>query len=195
MNVVDYHIFISGFTQSMDQWTGTEKIRQHAKQMPEVNCAEVELLLPLRWNANMGAIAEYISRNVRPKYSARIYVYAYSWGAGYGFRTLAKQLQKRGHSIERAILCDPVYHSWSRMWRGMFRFSWNPPIVVPHNVKHVDHFFQRNNVPQAAYLQAADPKRTKISKGVQLDRIHAYMDDAPEYFEAVISLIKSVSPC
>ena len=171
-----WHIPISGFTQSIDRANGFDKLWLKLRSV--VN-EETSLLPPQRWHADFAAIAAFIHR-MRPQKLPDIRVYAYSWGCGHGFITLAKELDKRGLRISHAVLCDPVYHSWWRPWRAMLAGKWSPPLVIPKNVHQVFWFYQRQNRPQATEL-IAEAGGTVIHPGVRLGRDHEWMDDAPQF--------------
>ncbi len=184
MKILNWHIPISGFTQSIDRANGFDKLWLNLR--PLVN-EETSLLPPQRWNANFSGIAEFIHRMRPEKQLPDIRVYAYSWGCGHGFQRLSKELWKRGLVIRKAVLCDPVYHSWWRPWRSMI---FSPNITIRKNVNHVDWFFQRQNKPQGTTLVAAT-SWTTITAGVELNYNHAYMEDAPEFHAKCLEVAKN----
>src|SRR6185437_8047403 len=117
------------------------------------------------WDADWQRVAEHvllcaIAGDVRPQ----IKIYAFSWGAGWGFLQLARRLRERGLEVDAAVLSDPVYRSPLLIdrWRSLVG---RPKIVVPDNVHQVDWFYQRTNTPHGGRVVALDPKRTDVRKG------------------------------
>jgi len=178
-----FHICIMGFTQDTSRESGMEKLwRKLRDQLSlDTHC----LVHPQTWDADFDALAEFIFRNGGPQTTVNIY--AYSWGAGRGAVALTKALHKRGIQVPRAVLCDPVYHSWVRFYRGVFHASLNPPIVLPANVWRVDSFYQRQNTPQGTSIVLKN-KVAQQSDPVQLNYNHQYIDDAPEFHDKVIEV-------
>ncbi len=132
------------------------------------------------------AAAEFACRNS----CKRAVIYVCSWGCCHGFVKLAKEQKRRGIAVEYAVFCDPVYYRWGRWWRGLFRGTLNPPIVIPDNVQKVSWFIQRQNVPQAVgELEPADSE-TVVVKPVLLHCDHAYMDESPEFQKLCLEVAK-----
>jgi hypothetical protein len=170
-----WHICIGGYRQHEGRMHGALRLWQ--------------LLGPLRrpdtvvsyraWNANWREIAETIflaSDGGEPI----IRVYAYSWGAGYGFIRLAKELRDRGIGIKCAVLSDPVYRSPLISLRWLALFHWNR-ITVPSTVGEVWWFRQTLSRLQAHGLRPEAGASTIIHEPVTLVRHHYYMDDAPAW--------------
>ena len=170
-----WHIPICGFTQSLDGPSGMDRLWRKLRPLAS---EQTSLIPPQRWRADWSALAEFIARHHPSVGVPDVRVYAYSWGCGHGFASLARQLGRRGIPIRFAVLSDPVYHSWCRPWRAMI---FSPAIKIPTNVREVYWFRQRQNRPRAADLFAADPQGTKIHQPVLLHRNHEYMDDAPGF--------------
>lgn len=183
MSIFRFHVPIMGFTQDTSCESGMEKIwRMLRESLPlETQC----LVHPQTWDADFDALAEFIWRNGAP--GTAVNIYAYSWGCGHGFVRLSKALKIRGIPVPKAVLCDPVYHSWIRPWRGLFHGSCNPPIIVPENVWHIDSFFQRLNRPQGTSLRMMNRAGSQ-SEPVELQRSHPYMDDADEFHQKVLEV-------
>lgn len=183
MSITRFHVPIMGFTQDKSRESGLEKLwRKLRETLPlETEC----LVHPQTWDADFDALAEFIWRNGTK--ATVVNVYAYSWGCGHGFVKLAKALQARGIQVPKAVLSDPVYHSWWRPWRGIFHASLNPPIVLPTNVWHVDSFYQRLNTPQGTKI-ALKNRAAQQSDPVLLECTHQYMDDADEFHEKVLEV-------
>lgn len=172
-----WHILISGFTQSIDRENGFDRLW---KKLRPLVSEHVSLLPPQQWKADFSAIAEFIYRMKPENTVPDIRVYAYSWGCGYGFLELAKQLNKHKLGISEAVLCDPVYYSRWRPWRAIARGRWALPIKIPTNVTRVHWFRQFENRPQATEL-IGDVNYTLVTKPVILKVKHAYMEDQIEF--------------
>lgn len=174
-----WHICISGHAQREGDPNGTFNNWFFLRERLAANQCQVELR---EWNSNWSALAERIwlvwQRLGGP--SPLINAYAYSWGAGWGFQQFAGELAKRGMEIAQAVLCDPVYRHryWLGQWRALWPFS---QILIAPNVREVRWLFQRMNLPAGHPVVAQDKCHTKIHAGVRLERIHHYMDEAPEF--------------
>ena len=172
-----------GFTQDTSRESGMEKLW---RKLRGTLCLDTHCLVhPQTWDADFEALAEFIYRNGGPLTTVNIY--GYSWGAGRGAVSLAEALNKRGIQVPRVVLSDPVYHSWFRLYRGMFHASMNPPIILPANVWHVDSFYQRQNTPQGTTIVLRN-KAGQQTDPVKLNMTHAYMDDAEEFHARVLEV-------
>lgn len=183
MSLDRFHVPILGFTQSSSRESGMEKIwRELRTKLPlETDC----LVHPMEWDSDFAGLAEFIWRNGSNR--CVVNVYAYSWGCGHGFVSLAKHLRRRGIQIPKAVLCDPVYHSWFRPWRGLFHASLNPPITVPDNVWHVDTFVQRQNTPQGTSIRLLN-KNGRVNGPELLNCDHQYADDDEKFKARVLEV-------
>lgn len=181
-----FHVPIMGFLQSQGVESGMEKLW---RKLREVAVGPTKSLIhPQAWNADFEALAEFIFRNGGPK--TTVYVYAYSWGCGHGAVALANALNKRGIQIPKMVLCDPVFYSWWRVYRGMFHASLNPPIVLPANVWAVHSFFQRQNTPQGTAIVLKN-KVGINNDPVELHCNHHYADDDPLFHEQVLIVARN----
>lgn len=189
MLIRHWHIPIMGFTQTKWSPSGVERLWRKLRTV----CVgeQSSLIHPQEWNANWQELAEFIWRNSEGVESVRCNIYAYSWGCGHGFVKLSRALWNRGIPVAHAVLSDPVYHHWFKPWRGLFRATWNPPIIVPANVHEVDWFYQRQNTPQGVYLRAVSPSLTRIHDGRELQCSHQYMDDAKEFHDLVLQIAEA----
>lgn len=179
------HTAISGFTQNVGKWNGildlTEKLREQF-------CDGVRSRVHYYpWHANFAHVAEYYFA-LGEKYGTRpiLGVYAYSWGAGRGAMTLARQLKRRGMLVRVMVLSDPVYHHAFAPWRALR--AWCLPIIgeqvirVPDNVKEVYHFHQNQNRPGGHKLISGGQAGGAFIHPRQLLAYdHQYMDNAPEF--------------
>lgn len=133
------------------------------------------------WDACPSQTAEYVYRLGTKQQAPRVCIFAYSWGAGYGFVRLAEELQRRGIEVHTAVLCDPVYYGldvWRAMLpRALFHRIW---ISVPANVRRVHWFRQFVNKPAGHDLKA-EGQFTRISDPVVLDCRHQDADNAPAF--------------
>ena len=183
------HVCISGFLQSIAKPVGFErlwlKLRRHEKPTSRVSY--------LPWNANWSSVAEHFMRTgpADDFTTLTVRVYAYSWGVGNGFMKLARELRKRGMSIEKAVLCDGVYHSGWLPWRAVFSPFWTPRIVVPDNVGEVWWLRQKENKPMGHDILAASCVSTTIHDPRVLSVAHSYMDDAPEFHRLCLQVARS----
>ncbi len=173
-SVTHWDIVISGFLQSEGKATGMVALWQLLRE----NAGPSRCVILKSWNDSWSDLAERI-RRVGPKRSEpTVCIYAYSWGAGHGAITLAKELRTRGIRVAHMVLCDPVYRSWliSFRWLAMLK---SPNITIPDNVNRVSWFRQKKNRPAGHDLHPENG--TQIEAAVWLPLIHQDMDDAPEF--------------
>lgn len=170
-------ICISGFRQGLGADNGTHEIWEALRKYQS---AQVQVTV-CTWNDDWRGRAELIDAFSDP--DALILVAAYSWGAGYGLRKLAKHLRKRGRSIDMAVLCDPVYRSRVPLfrWLALVR-RWR--IRLPENIRRAVWFYQRNRHPMGHLPRPADDPR--VIRLQQLDETHNSIDEAEEYYNAVL---------
>lgn len=183
-------ITISGFSENYDNPTGSEelwrKLRKYSKP-------DICVVSPRTWKENWEAFAKFVSRNT--ELDTKILVFAYSWGCGHGFISLANELKKVNRNIEVAILADPVYRStWVPTWAPINPLSlinkrFAPKIWVPENVILVASFYQRLNKPQAHTLLPLSIN-TKIIPRVKLEVPHGLMDDHSSYHELCLNTLR-----
>lgn len=178
---------ISGFTEDLGNHTGTISLWRSLRKFSSGN--QVCVQTPRVWNDRWADIAAMIDRESAP--NARILVCAYSWGAGHGFVKLARYLQRYNRRIETAVLCDPVYRSYTLIGRWLAMVP-GMKIKVPENVDDVFWLRQHRNRPRAhepiAALRysetpgnALEPA-TYIHPGILVeDAVHGTIDDSPEY--------------
>lgn len=124
------------------------------------------------WNAQWDAEAEFLLRISEP--NPTVGVVAFSWGAGWGFVHLAKQLRKRGLAIRHGCLIDPVYRH--RYILGNWRaFVPGIPILIPRNVERVTWWRQNQTWPRGHQLLGFGKTRIE-NPGIE-DVGHVFMDD------------------
>ena len=81
------------------------------------------------------------------------------------------------------VCSDPIYRSPLMCFAWLAMVNWKR-LVVPPNVRRVQWFYQKMNLPQSQGLVAADDTRTIIEKGVELIRTHQYCDDSKQFHDA-----------
>jgi hypothetical protein len=181
-----FHVCISGFTQRVDRPTGLHDLWLRLGGLYRSPQTVVELRA---WNSNFAELAESI-KIARGDCSPLIVVYAYSWGAGWGFVQLAKELRHRGLRIASAVLCDPVYRSrWiNGRWRSLWPFG-EQTILIPDNVGMVRWLYQRENLPHGHRPVAIDQERTTIARGLLIEGVeHSSMDDCDQFRELAMAV-------
>jgi len=172
--IAEWHFCIGGFSQREGELTGLQKLWLSLAPL-----RTSDVVVGLReWDADWETVADLIARcsTERP----RIYVYAYSWGAGYGAIQLAHELQRHGLEIQRAVFADPIWHG-PGLLTELLAFSTRLTIVVPPNVQEVWSTFQTQDRPRAHSLIPANASRTLIHTPIRCRRDHEWMDDAPEF--------------
>lgn len=183
--IESWHICIAGFRQSVGQLTGIHRVWRRLGRLRSPTCC-VHLA---EWNSDFAELAELIHvtgacRVGEP--APRVYVYAYSWGAGRGLlgprRGLAVELRRRGLEVAAAVLADPVYYSRWSICRWLALWG-RPRIVVPYSVLEVWWFRQRNDRPRGHELVGPpwDDGGT-IHPAEILTTDHAHADEAPAFF-------------
>lgn len=190
-----WHILIMGLWQEANEPVGLLKLFGEILGMPEAN--KVGTRVEIRpHDADFAKFAEKI-RLLSSSYP-KVYIYCYSWGGGHGTfgrKGLARELGKRGIDVELVIASDIVYHGWP----GFRWIQWRIPhkkISVPANVKWIAPWFrQKQDYPRGHDLVAENPSATTIGMPTVLPRGHAFMDEAPKFWEAVLANIKGVSEC
>jgi hypothetical protein len=187
-----WHVVITGFTQKLEHPSGGQYL-WNAIRRARHDCEEAACLLE-PWNADWAGIATQIWRFRPINRPVRVYVYAYSWGGGWGFPQLAGGLQTRGIEIAHAVLADAVYRPPTRLLlvKSLLRTS---QILLPANVREVSWFFQRTGLPMGHQIVAADPKRTKVNPGVECPGVtHHYMDDQPAWWLKSLEVAAAARP-
>lgn len=176
------HVCISGFTQKANRRHGVFKLSEKLRHN-SINCDQDRVWLR-PWNTDWQVVAEHVWLLSEDYAETCINIYAYSWGAGWGFVQFARGLQERGLVVNGATLCDPVYRHPNilKRWRSLLkRDSWlAPTIPVPANVLSVETLHQRHNIPQGHKLRLTGDM-TRETPPVELDMTHQYMDDAEEW--------------
>lgn len=186
MHVARLIVFISGFRQSAKRFNGV--LRQFLAAMERRReLAAGDARIEYRaWDTNWEEFGEYC-RNMVGLFG-EVSIVGYSWGAGWGAKRLAVELQARGIEIPRMLLCDPVYRSpvlpaWlplnplSLIHRGRL----TPRIKLPSNIRRVDWLRQEISRPRSHDLVAVNPQATRIKPPIELELIHSEMDESREF--------------
>lgn len=144
------------------------------------------------WNVCPRQSAEYIYRLGRKGKPPNVCIFAYSWGCGYGFVNLARELGLRGIPVHTAVLCDPVYHGLD-FWRAMIPRTLFRKIKVPipPNVYQVHWFRQRQNRP-AGHDLYAEGSYTKIHPPVELQCTHQEADNSIEFRQKCLAVASEI---
>lgn len=171
-----WHIIISGFRQTEDRPNGMTRmwLSLGKHRSPETTIALRE------WNSDWDVVAETVWWSNPVPEKLVVNVYAYSWGAGWGFTRLAHALSLRGIKVNIAVLSDPVYRHWYALgqWRALVPWS---TIIVPSNVSEVFWYRQYRAIPRGHNLVAENKLVTTIHPAVELNHSHVYMDDAWDF--------------
>lgn len=179
-------LHIMGFTQTLNRYSGIHaawaKTRKMVKPSPDTM-----VMTPLQWKANWDHYAEFIRWSSHSR--TRIYVMAYSWGAGWGFMNLAKKLNDglMTRRITYAMLIDPVFRSpLLPSWLPINPLSMTSffNIDIERNVDEVKYYLQRQNRPQGRILRGSPA--TEIHNPTYLELNHEDMEDAEIIHDAFI---------
>ena len=184
--ITTVHIFGMGFTQSAARLTGMERVWCRLR---DLSSASTLVMTPLPWDTDPEPVAALIDRNATAE--ARIFGYFYSWGGGWLFPRLAKELGNRGRHLEHVVLCDAVARtSYLPSWIPINPLSMTKllKLEVPHNVNRVTWFRQHTNRPAGHDLAAAKHSVTVIEPCMELQLRHEEMDDAPEFQAACLEI-------
>lgn len=182
-------VCISGFNQDESRIPGTWQLSEKLRAAGYSSGSRLRVT-HLNWRSDWSNKAAEIA-NVAKYYgeTPRTAIFAYSWGAGFGAMSLARELDRRGLAVDKCVLSDPVYrHPWAPMrWLALLggsEFSqlhiFAPPIIrLPPNIREVWTFHQRLNSPRGHRVAAGGS--TIVHPSFELRRIHGEMDDAPEF--------------
>jgi len=186
--ILTWIICISGFTQHVGEPTGIHKLWLKLRHNFTNATTQTELWT---WNSRWWELAEAIKIS-RDGVPPRVLICAYSWGAGWGFVRLARELRKRGIVVLGAVLADPVYRSrWlSFAWRSLIG---SPVVSIPDNVRTVRWLRQRNNYPRGHDLVAQNERLTRIEAAVELVGVtHENIDDSDEFHSLAMTMVEEL---
>lgn len=143
-------VCISGFLQPRYGQSGMARLwRQLRSWLGSASC-EVTLH---PWDDDWERMARLIVDTADDPEQLQLDVVAYSWGVGWGARTLAEALLGEGVTIRNLVACDGVYRSrwfptWLQ-WRALCSpLLGQPTIWMPSNVRTVRMFRQGESLPK-----------------------------------------------
>jgi len=183
------HVCISGFTQTEKREHGVYRLAEQL--MIDHSCGIFHRVWLRTWKDNWSDVAEHIWL-LRERYRTnafKVNIYGYSWGAGWGSVQLAKEMRRRGVSVNCLVLSDPVYRHPNLLFRWMAlvgRDWWFAPrINIPQNVGEVHSFHQRQNRPQGHRLRCLSDS-TIHHPAIEIVSEHEYMDDAKSWHQCCL---------
>lgn len=190
--------FISGFGQGLGRPTGIETMYD-AAYMRYGHLPNVVIHEPWQWNSDWNAKAAFFARHIntgnRPD-RTRVITVAYSWGVGWGFQRLTRELLGRGVTVDVLVAIDAVYRlpylpAW--MWwlspEALFGLG---DIWVRQNVREVWQFRQFTNYPRGRDCVAVDRYRTLVHDALELQCRHQEADDHRDVHTKVADVIASM---
>lgn len=180
-----WHIIISGFKQRRHEKNGMTDLWLRMRKYSSADACVQKYV----WKEPWAEVAAEIKRVSHP--NAMVNIYAYSWGAGYGFTCLANELRQRSVPVRNAVLCDPVFRRlWLPTWLNLAPSSLmdEQTIAIPDNVAEVRWFYQTQNKPSGHPPVPTSPVTT-VHDGVRLRLEHTDMDSSPEFHDACIEAV------
>lgn len=143
------------------------------------------------WNDNWKAFAELVVDTCADAGELELDVVAYSWGVGYGAKTLAEYLLGEGVAIRTLLACDGVYWSRWAKWRVIGSPLLGEPVIeLPANVREVHMLRQRETLPSGHRILVNDPAVGVSDYGYQ-PFPHVDVDGCPQFHSMVKSVIGS----
>lgn len=178
----------TGFRQDTSRVTGLELLWRKLRKLA---CAEVCVITPERWDADAGAMADWIARNSAG--IPRVVFVGYSYGVGNYFKGLASALQRHGISIDEAIFCDGIRRFKVAKFLSAQWFNAAFSIEVPANVGPVRAYFQmEDRLLWGHRVVAADPSLTLVTM-IELEGYdHLSIDEAPAFHRAALTSAQRV---
>lgn len=149
-------LFISGFRRKEGGNRGMARLYDEIREYRrEVGASNVRVEFE-RWNCNWEDKANYIGRLLFPKSSGdkkQVIIVSYSYGTGWGARTLCEHLYQDYTWIEVPLLisCDGVYRGFSGLLKPLNVYSLYrngplaPEIKLTPNVQNVVYFLRNRN--------------------------------------------------
>lgn len=179
-NVVAIHQ--QGFTEKLGGQTG---IRQIWRDVVPLQDDATLVPLPLVWNTDPKQLALLIANETTPQ--SKIFAVPYSWGAGYGFVQVARELQNLNRTVSKVWLIDPVYHSDTVLgrWRAMTNWFLPPTIRLPENVERAVMYYQTVDKPRAHRVITHDGQ--EIERVLVPDVGHRKIDNEQSVRSAIVS--------
>lgn len=185
--VQNFHIIISGFRQRRWQDNGSFQLWYALREVSSpTSCVQMAT-----WKDDFKELADRIAAVSVP--CPTIKIYAYSWGAGWGFIQLCKELERHSFQVVVVVLCDPVYRSpYLPTWLPLNPLSmvWLPVITIPEIVLEVHSFHQTIDRPRAHRLVKPLGSGTIINRSIELTVPHRQMDKTPEYLMTSLEIAR-----
>jgi hypothetical protein len=179
---------ISGYTQTEENWNGVQELREKLlSELDDYSSLSVRIRLDA-WNAKWPAIARQIYM-LRERYSSEeftVIAFAYSWGVGNGLMKFARNLDRFGVDIAKAVISDGIYRHWfsAGNWRALMG---DARIVLPANVLSLEGFYQQTSIPMG---RRPVSERATCDPWTKLRRPHVEMDDAQDWHRRCIEVAK-----
>lgn len=184
-DIKEVHIFIMGFRQNWRVMSGVEKLW---KVFRSQSCENIWILPPFEWNQDWNKVAELITRHTDAK--SKIYIYSFSFGGGWGFPKLAKELKRYKRNVEKAVSSDPIYRNpiWPEwFWGTVDSLFPKQKIKIEDNVKEVS--YTKQNIDEwlkGHDFVAMDKNKTKIHDPKMVTGLHHNDMDEPELNNAFL---------
>lgn len=176
-------IFILGYTQSKATPIGLTQLHYEidifSRNDPDFNRTRIDIY-PYR--SDWRAIAVWIWRHSIKE--PIIDVFAYSWGAGYGFKKFSKELQKHNLKINQAVLLDPVKYKYLPGLAQLVAFTPWQYIRLRTNIKYVQVLRQRNSFLKGHPVLVQPPTKF-FEHAFDKTRTHNEMDESPLFKKLV----------
>lgn len=141
-------VCVTGFGQSEDRLTGVEMLQDVLRR--QCSCEDTVCVLK-SWRDNPSSLAQRIANRCPDAFDPEIVTIGYSWG-GYSTVILARELQKRGLTVNHMLLCDAV-------WRAKFITGYPLSLTdlftihIPDNVKNLYTWRQSANTPRGSKIK------------------------------------------
>lgn len=186
------HVLITGFMQRRGARTGLSRVW---RRLLPLNSPTDLVWAPRVWNDDWRGIADrikYLANGAKPP---AVYVYAYSWGAGYGAKRLAKLLADRGVPVAGMVLCDPVYRSrlpflrWLAFVPGL---KINMPATV--DIENV-HVFRQKRSRWLRGHQVLVGGLSPTHAEIELTASHGWADRSPAFLATCCEVATGVKLC
>lgn len=143
------------------------------------------------WSTDWDAEAEFVYRLSCKFGRPSVRVFAYSWGAGWGFTRFACALGRRSIHVTDAVLSDPVYRHGYRLgnWRALVRW---PRIAIPPTVRRAEYFTQDAGWLRGHKLRAVGPNTILEGPREVVRSTHGAMDERPEFLNRCLEVAADV---
>lgn len=189
--MVVWHVAISGFRQAEDRPNGMLRLWLDTLRPLQWRCVFARYA---PWNHDWRGLARLIQHTSHG--AAKVAIYAYSYGAGWGAIKLAEALGALGIEVAHCVFSDPIHRYALPVmnWRALRWFAGRQQVIVPPNVRRVESFVQRSDPLLWGHeVVAADPRATEITKPVVIPGVrHDAMDDHPLFRDRAAIVARSL---